>query len=720
MKNFYWLWYGLTLWGTRLVLLCVLYFTAAPTGGPIVDRWYRFFPHTLVIEAGVVMALAFAGGLLCTLLRGRARKIAGIVFVVLGALYIVTAGTDDEIMRWMGQHFTLSFITTYALAASDMGLVGRVFLGGAWHFLLTAFIALAGIVGTVFLYRKMFAKWSEGAVVAAKTRAAVSGSSASRDCTSGINRTAVKNWICLGIAFALAITGLTSKFWFAPSNMRWKRIAPVAFRLIDEVKYKFAKSEQRADYAEGIVLLGGNPVAGYPFLRYAGHIFETYTRHPIQYTDTDSVKADTLEKLVLEKIRSRPLEDRPDIVLFVIETFRGWSGDIRIPATCEKLPNICKLANSGLYFPNAHSVGYPSIEGFLGILTGIWSHPQTTLLSDFPNTRMRALPEILGDAGYYRMVLTATEPSFDNLHPWFAKWFDYSEYKPENQHDVPIADRFRELYAKRPADKPLFFDWMSTSSHIPFTLPKEYGPTPKDPEVAYMRTLAYMDSAVGIVLDEIAKGPRANNTLFVLVGDHAIANNAQHGVSDFIGGIHDGYTWVPLIIAGPGIEKKIVTTPVSQVDIAPTIAWYLHLDVTNNFVGTPLLTFSDKPGKPNVMVLQQNESTETTPENTPDSTEAKYVVRQNLPPVFAFRMGDMTMITDSVTYIANIQDSTLVSAFETVLEPTWDTSHPAEGFVTGKPAKVDPAQLQEIARKMRAAANAWEYTINSNNLTPAN
>ena len=83
-------------------------------------------------------------------------------------------------------------------------------------------------------------------------------------------------------------------------------------------------------------------------------------------------------------------------------------------------------------------------------------------------------------------------------------------------------------------------------------------------------------------------------------------------------------------------------------------------------------------------------------------------------------MGDMTMITDSVTYIANVQDSTLVSAFETVLEPTWDTSHPAEGFVTGKPAKVDPAQLQEIARKMRAAANAWEYTINSNNLTPAN
>ena len=678
MKNFYWLWYGLTLWGTRLVLLCVLYFTAAPTGGPIVDRWYRFFPHTLVIEAGVVMALACAGGLLCTLLRGKARKVAGIVFVVLGALYIATAGTDDEIMRWMGQHLSLSFITTYALAASDMGLVGRVFLGGAWHFLLTAFIALAGVVGTVFLYRKMFAKWSEDAVVAVKNSA-----DSGKEGAAGVNRAAVKNWICLGIALALAITGLTSKNWFAPSNMRWKRIAPVAFRLITEIQYKLTESERRSDHADGIALLGGYPLADYPFVECTASASECE-----EYRQQDFVQFKARDRM-------------PDVILFTIETFRGWTGDIRVPATCEKLPNICKLAKSGLYFPNAHSVGYPSIEGFLGVLAGVWSHPQMTFLSDYPNTRMLALPEILGEAGYYRMVLTATEPSFDNLHPWFSKWFDYSEYKPENQHDVPIANRFRELYAKRPADQPLFFDWMSTTSHVPFSLPKEYGPTPSDPEVAYVRSLAYMDSAVGIVMDEVAKGPNADNTLFVLVGDHAIANNAQHTVSDYIGGVHDGYTWVPLIFAGPGIEQKIVTTPVSQVDIAPSILSYLLLiGVSKNFVGESLLELVPPDGLCGV-----------------DYTIA-YQAAPKHRPVFAFRMGDMTMITDSVTYIANIQDSTLVSAFETVLEPTWDTSHPAEGFVTGKVIENAAAKYAETFRKMRAAGHAWEYTINKNKLLP--
>jgi len=658
MKNFFWFWYGLTLWGTRLVLLCVLYFTDAPTGGPIVDRWYRFFPHTLVIEAGVAMTLAFAGGLLCTLLRGKARKVAGVVFLALGIAYMVTAGTDDEIMRWMGQHLSLSFITTYALAASDMGLVGRVFLGGAWHFLLTTFIVIAGIVGTVFLYRKMFAKWSA--------------------------ETTLRNWICLGIALALAITGLTSKNWFAPSNMRWKRIAPVAFRLVDEIKYKLTESERRSDYAEGIALLGGFPLADYPFedCTASASECEQYRQHDI------------------EQFKARG-DRKPDIIFFVIETFRGWTGDIRVPATCEKLPNICKLAKSGLYFPNAHSVGYPSIEGFLGVLAGVWAHPQMTFLSDYPNTRMRALPEILGEAGYYRMVLTATEPSFDNLHPWFAKWFDYSEYKPENQHDVPIANRFRELYAKRPAGQPLFFDWMSTTSHVPFSLPKEYGPTPSDPEEAYVRSLAYMDSAVGIVMDEVAKGPNADNTLFVLVGDHAFANNAQHRVSNFIGGVHDGYTWVPLIVAGPNIEPKVVTTPVSQVDIAPTVLDYIFLyGATEFFVGESLLELDPPAAFDGV-----------------DYTIVFHAASKHRP-VFAFRMGDMTMITDSVTYIANIQDSTLVSAFETVLEPTWDTSHPAEGFVTGKVIENAAAKYAETFRKMRAAGHAWEYVINKNLLLP--
>ena len=107
MRNFYWFWFGLTLWSTRLVLLCVLYFTDAPTGGPIVDRWYRFFPHTLVIEAGVAMALAFAGGLFSERDYGNYRSflLRGGALMLLYASF--TVGTPSRVLQ---THATLRWL----------------------------------------------------------------------------------------------------------------------------------------------------------------------------------------------------------------------------------------------------------------------------------------------------------------------------------------------------------------------------------------------------------------------------------------------------------------------------------------------------------------------------------------------------------------------------------------------------------------------------------
>lgn len=643
MKNFYWVIYGLLLWLTRLAQLCFLYFMEMPTGGPIVDRWYRFFPHGLVAELGVVMAISLVGFVGSLLMKKTVlRKVWGVLFVVLGILYIWTSAGDDETMRWMGQHLSLSFLETYSNAASDLGLVGRIVVGGIGHFGLEFVWGVLTSVAVVLLYRKLF-----------------------RSASPDRSRKAVISVVVLAL---LAAIGLTSRYWFAPSKMRWKRIAPFAWHIGEELAYKFSTSEKRPDYAEGIALLGGNPQAEYPFW----HV----------------VPADSLN---LENFRNRPLEERPDVVFFTVETFRGWAVDVRVEETCKRLPNICKLANSGVYFPNAHSVGYPSIEGFLGILTGLWSHPRFTFLSDVPNTQMRALPDMLQDAGYHRMVLTATEPSFDNLNPWFERWFDYSEYKPENQHDVPIANRFRELYRERPGDKPLFFNWMSTSTHVPFALPSEYGPTPKDPEEAYLRSVAYLDSAVGIVMDEIENGSRAKNTLIILTGDHAFANNAQHGVPEFIGGVQDGYTWVPLIVAGQGINPQVVTAPVSQVDIGPTVLKYLGLELSNHFVGVPLI----------------------------EREEDHYVAATELPEVFSFRMDDAAMRNRDYTYFVNMEDESSWSVFGTMQTPDWDTSHPVEGFVTGRKLTSVPAGAEEIARKIRAAAFAWEHVVNLNKVMPA-
>jgi hypothetical protein len=53
-----------------------------------------------------------------------------------------------------------------------------------------------------------------------------------------------------------------------------------------------------------------------------------------------------------------------------------------------------------------------------------------------------------------------------------------------------------------------------------------------------------------------------------------------------------------------------------------------------------------------------------------------------------------------------------------LLSPTWNTDDPSEGFTTGEIVETPIEKRKEIARKMRAAANAWNYIVYSNRIMP--
>ena len=361
---------------------------------------------------------------------------------------------------------------------------------------------------------------------------------------------------------------------------------------------------------------------------------------------------------------------------------------MRIEESCNRFRNLCKLAKGGAYYPNTHSVGFPSIEGLLGIMQGVVSFPQGIFLNSYPNTKMRSISEILADAGYYTEVLIGSEPNFDNSLIWFQKWFESYEYKAENENDVALAKRFVELYRERPADKPLFFHWMSRSMHTTFDLPADMGPKPEDLDEAYLKATAYMDSALGIILSEVENGTRSKNTLFVLTGDHSLLNNKQSLLTEKLGQIFDGFTWVSLIFNGPGIEPAVIENPVSQVDIAPSLLGYLDIEASNHFMGVDLLG----KGRP---------------------------AENAFPPVFSFRFGDMAMRQDSLTYLLpQCMKSNSAMVFKSYLKPAWDTSSLVGGFESGMPFAMDDAKRLEIGQTMQAAAIAWRYIVYSNLLMP--
>jgi hypothetical protein len=174
------------------------------------------------------------------------------------------------------------------------------------------------------------------------------------------------------------------------------------------------------------------------------------------------------------------------------------------------------------------------------------------------------------------------------------------------------------------------------------------------------------------------------------------------------------------MVVGPGIEPGLRTEVVSQVDIAPTILDYLGLEISNNFVGHTLLErIADESAVAEVPAdtvasadsLAQGDSAAAAPAYLFRAT-SKYA------PVFAFRLADIAMQRDSLTYYGNMDDPEASSVFATRTIPDWDTLHLAEGFVTGRRLQASPADFADTEKAMRDAAEAWRYIVNSNKLRP--
>ena len=225
--------------------------------------------------------------------------------------------------------------------------------------------------------------------------------------------------------------------------------------------------------------------------------------------------------------------------------------------------------------------------------------------------------------------------------------------------------------------------------HIPFDLPKDMGEKPDDINEAYLRALAYTDSALGVLMKTIENGPRAENTLIILTGDHSLGNSKQMAAAEKFGQASDGFTWISLLFSGPGITPKMETHPVSQADIAPSILGYLKLDASNHFMGTNLLDCMDTS------------------------------CTQHYNPVYSFREGDMGLRTDSITYLlTQVDGKSPAIALKKDCIPSWDTQESVEGYVNGEPADIPHEELIKATETMRAASNAWKYVIYKNRLMP--
>jgi len=117
---------------------------------------------------------------------------------------------------------------------------------------------------------------------------------------------------------------------------------------------------------------------------------------------------------------------------------------------------------------------------------------------------------------------------------------------------------------------------------------------------AYYASISFMDAQVGRVVDALDRLGLADSTVIVFTSDHGY-HTGEHGLWQKMS-LFEESSRVPLLIVAPGVAKRggVAQTPVSQVDLFPTLAELCGVQTPDNLQGqslVPMLRDTSSPGR---------------------------------------------------------------------------------------------------------------------------
>ncbi len=291
----------------------------------------------------------------------------------------------------------------------------------------------------------------------------------------------------------------------------------------------------------------------------------------------------------------------PNIVLITLDTTRadrmGFLGSKR-----GLTPNLDAFAKQSAVFTHAYSQAPLTPTSHATILTG--TYPQFHQVNDFRVPLAKDLPyapDILRGHGYHTaafvgsIVLDPTPayaPGFDRGFDTYDADFHYEG--PGENHYKTVERRGGEVVAHALAwlnghSQGPFFMWVHLyDPHDPYDPPEPYKTRyAKEP---YDGEIAYMDSVVGKLFDELKARGLYDGALIAVMADHGESLGAHgedtHGVF-----LYDETIHVPLVIKLPheGEAGERIENRVELVDVLPTLLQEVGVAVPAEVQGKSLL-----------------------------------------------------------------------------------------------------------------------------------
>jgi choline-sulfatase len=171
--------------------------------------------------------------------------------------------------------------------------------------------------------------------------------------------------------------------------------------------------------------------------------------------------------------------------------------------------------------------------------------------------------------------------------------------------DIPMPDMYAEH--ERPRHPYLDFMRKGRPYDAGFTGPGMV----KRALAAYMGSVSYLDSNIGKVLDSMASAGLSGSTRVIYSSDHG-DNLGVRGLWAK-NTLYEESAGVPMIVAGPDIPAgRVVTDPVSLVDVFPTVLECVGMDADNtdpDLPGASLLAGAAKGAMPERTVLSEYHAT---------------------------------------------------------------------------------------------------------------
>lgn len=303
------------------------------------------------------------------------------------------------------------------------------------------------------------------------------------------------------------------------------------------------------------------------------------------------------------KIYDRKVASRPNIVIFIVESFsREYSGafnkDKHIKDYVSYTPFIDSLANESLIFPNTFANGRQSIHGMSSVLAGIPSLTDAFTSSPYSNQKIQSIVSVCNELGYDTSFYHGAPNGsmgflgFGNILG-FKHYFGKTEYHHDEDFDGMWAiwdEPFLQYFAKNVGKtQPFMATVFTASSHHPFKIPEKYNGKFKKGKNQMHEPIQYTDYAIKKYFETAKKQPWFNNTIFVFTGDHTnqiYYQEYEKAMNRFS---------VPIILYSPnpayhlkGVDPELA----QQIDIYPTLADLIGYNKTIRSWGRSLV--SDK------------------------------------------------------------------------------------------------------------------------------